>query len=480
MDRVLTINKNLKLFLITSFLALVGGYLYVIALGTGFRAFILIHGGILFFAGVAIFLRNIKPFLIFSTLFAIALGYGRHFVYQKLPFESVLYSAGIRLDGSELILIICYLHWFISSIGSQDVKKSLTIGGKIGAVFLAWITYVFLSSFLTATREDYSLYEVLVYVKGFFLYFYLVNNIKDKNYLKLMVFALFAACVIQSLYMIFQYITKTSYTINGDWIPYVGAEGFRSRGFFGSPDAHATFLATLFPMMFLALFFMQDLFKKAAIFSAMVIVLAAIICSKVRIAFASIGIGVSVAVLISYARGWLSQNQIAGSIVGGVLGVLIIIPFVYARFAYGIYGEDRWPLVVTAYNMFEANILFGVGANNYNFVVQKYIPPSMTTAWLFTVHDEYLLRIAETGFLGFCFYYYLIWTVTREFYRGMATKSSLLFMVSCGLFSALVGSFFHRFVSMYHYQQVYLLHCAVYAMAVIVNELRKAEPSGPT
>ncbi|MGA8831822.1 MAG: hypothetical protein WB554_09470, partial [Desulfomonilaceae bacterium] len=159
MDRILTINKNLKLFLITAFLALAGGYLYVMALGTGFRAFIIIHGGILFFAGVAIFLRNIKPFLIFTTLFAIALGYGRHFVYQKLPFESVLYSAGIRLDGSELILIICYIHWAVSSAGSSEIARPLTIGGKVGAVFLTWIIYVFFSSFLTATQEDYSLYE---------------------------------------------------------------------------------------------------------------------------------------------------------------------------------------------------------------------------------------------------------------------------------------------------------------------------------
>ena len=475
MDSILPLNKNLKTFLITSFLALTGGYFYVAALGTGFRAFIIIHGGILFFAGVAIFLRNIKPFLIFTTLFAIALGYGRHFVYQKLPFESVLYSAGIRLDGSELILIVCYLHWVISSIGSTEVKKPLTIGGKIGVVFLSWITYVFLSSFLTATNEDYSLYEVLVYAKGFLLYFYLVNNIRDKYYLKLVVFALFAACVAQSLYMIFQYITKTAYTINGDWIPYIGAEGFRSRGFYGSPDAHATFLATIFPMFFLALFFTGDLFRKALIFTAMTIIMAAIICSKVRIAFASIGIGLATAVLISYTMGWLSKNQIAGIIIGGALSVLVIIPFVYARFAYGIYGEDRWPLVVTAYNMFESNLLFGVGANNYNFVVQKYIPPSMTTAWLFTVHDEYLLRIAETGFLGFCFYYYLIWTVTKQFYHALAAKDVLVYVVACGLFSAFVGSFFHRLVSMYHYQQVYLLHCTIYALAFVVNSMKKEE-----
>ncbi|MFA6223173.1 MAG: O-antigen ligase family protein [Desulfomonilaceae bacterium] len=478
MDQTLAINKNFKLFLIISFSALAGGYFYVMALGTGFRAFIIIHGGILFFAGIALFLRNIKEFLIFSTLFAIALGYGRHFVYERLPFESVLYSAGIRLDGSELILILCYIHWAITSSGSHDLTRRLTIGGKVGAVFLAWMTYVFLSSFLTATREDYSLYEALVYFKGFLLFFYLVNNIRDNYYLKLVVYALFAACVAQSLYMILQYITKTAYTINGDWIPFIGPEGFRSRGFYGSPDAHATFLVTIFPMFVLALFLLRDLFRKTIILTAIVIILAAIICSKVRIAFASIGIGVATAVLISYTRGWLSKNQIAGTIIGGALGVLIIIPFVYARFAYGIYGEDRWPLIVTAYNMFKSHLLFGVGANNYNFVVMKYIPPSMTTAWVFTVHDEYLLRIAETGFVGFCFYYYLIWTVTKEFYRGMATRNNLLFLVSCGLFSALIASLFHRLVSMYHYQQVYLLHCTIYALAFIVNSIRKEEASG--
>ena len=477
MDSILPLNKNLKTFLITSFLALTGGYFYVAALGTGFRAFIIIHGGILFFAGVAIFLRNIKEFLIFSTVFAIGLGYGRHFIFERPAFESVLYSIGIRLDGSELILIICYIHWIISSIGSQGPKKQFTIGGKVGVIFLSWVTYVFLSSFLTATREDFSLYEVFVYVKGFLLYLYLVNNIRNKYYLRVVIYAIFATCVVQSLYMILQYVTKTAYTINGDWISYIGPEGFRSRGFFGSPDAHATFLATIFPMFFLALFFTGDLFKKALIFSAMVTIMAAIVCSKVRIAFASIGIGLATAVLVSYYRGWLSKNQIAGTIIAGALGVLVLIPFVYARFAYGIYGEDRWPLVVTAYNMFKGNILFGVGANNYNFVVQNYIPPSMSTAWLFTVHDEYLLRIAETGLLGFCFYYYLIWTVTKEFYHALSTKDMLVYVVACGLFSAFVGSFFHRLVSMYHYQQVYLLHCTIYALAFVVNSLKEDIPA---
>ncbi len=477
MDRVLGINKNLKLFLITSFLALVGGYFYVAALGTGYRAYILIHAGILFFAGAALFLKNIKPFLIFSTLFAIGLGYGRHFVYQKAPFESVLFSAGLRLDGSELILIICYLQWIISSIGSHGLKKSFTIGGKIGFVFLAWIIYVFLSSFLVATKEDYSLYEVLVYVKGFLLYFYLVNNIRDKYYLKIVIIALLASGVTQSLYLIIQYITKTAYTINGDWISYVEPEVFRSRGFYGSPDTHATFLVNIFPMLFLAMFLTRDILKKALILTAMVTIMVGIVTTQVRIAFAAIGISLITAVLISYTRDWFSQNQIAVAVVGSIVALLIMIPFVYTRFAYAAYGQERWPLIVTAYNMFKANLLFGVGADNYNFVVQKYIPYGMLHKWIFTVHNEYALRLAETGLIGFCFYYYLIWTVIKQFYRGMATKDTLIYVVACGLFSALIGSSVHRLVSMYHYQQIYLLNCTVYALAYVLNTMNRQENS---
>ena len=115
--------RNIKLFLLISGLALVGGYLYVAFLATGYRAYIYIHAGILFFAGMAIFLRNIKPFLIFSMLFALAFGFGRHIVYQKLEFESTLFSSGIRIDAVDVVLLMCYIHWGLTLAG-EDRKSS--------------------------------------------------------------------------------------------------------------------------------------------------------------------------------------------------------------------------------------------------------------------------------------------------------------------------------------------------------------------
>ncbi len=475
MEQVAKLPKNLKMFIAISLFALIGGYYYVVALSTDYRWFIYIHAGILFFAGMAVFLKDIKAFLIFVMLFSLALGFGRHIIHYRPPFESVLFSTGIRIDAVEAVLVLCYAHWAVNLAGKTDQIRPITMGGRVGTLFLAWIAYVFVSNLLEASHLDYSVYEVIVYVKGFLLYFYLVNNIKDENELKIVTYGIFAACVVQSLYMILQYATKTSYTISGDWISYIGPEGFRSRGFYGSPDAHATFLAIVFPVFVLAWFVVQDIFKKAAVLSSIIIILTAIIFSKVRIAFASMGLGSIVAIWMAYRKGWLSQGQVISTMIAGIFMTIAVIPLVYERFAYGIYGEDRIPLLVTAFNMFKSNALFGVGANNYNFVVLQYIPPNFLSEWLFTVHSEYLLRLAETGILGFLLYYGFVLLVMYRLFQGSMSDRPLIFMISCGFFAAFIGSFVHRIVSMYHYQQVFALQSVVFALSVIVNTLDKRE-----
>ena len=96
---------------------------------------------------------------------------------------------------------------------------------------------------------------------------------------------------------------------------------------------------------------------------------------------------------MSYRKRWMSEGQILLTLAAGMLTVFASLPIAYQRFEYGTYGEDRWPLFITAYDMFKSNILFGVGANNYNFVVMKYIPAEIIGKWVYTVHNEYLLEI---------------------------------------------------------------------------------------
>jgi hypothetical protein len=475
MERTGLFPRNAKLFVLISIFALVGGYLYVMALTTGYRAFIYIHAGILFFTGAAIFLKRMKSFLIFSMLIGLAFGFGRHFFYEQFPFESTLFSAGLRLDAVEVVLIFCYVHWALNITQPGQRIHKITLGGKIGLIFLLWIGYVCFSSFLSATNLPYALYEVSVYVKGFLLYFYLINNINEHDELKIVVYALIASCVIQSLYLLFQYITKTSYTIQGDWIAFVGPEGFRSRGFYGSPDAHAVFLATIFPICLLAIYFVRDRAKRFLLVSCIALIFLGILLTKVRIAAAVLGISVIITLLMSYRRGWLTQGQILLTLAVAVVTVFVAVPVVYERFRYAAYGEERWPLIVTAYEMFKSNILLGVGANNYNFVVLKYIPPDLFGKWVYTVHNEYFLRLSETGVFGFLSYYYLLIMVTASFYKATFSKNRLVYIVACGLFASMIASFVHRLVSMYHYQQIFALQCTIYALSVILLTQSKNE-----
>jgi hypothetical protein len=471
------IPRNIKLFLLISGLSLIGGYFYVSFLATGYRAFIYVHGGILFFAGMAIFLRNIKPFLIFTTLFALAFGFGRHVVYQKLEFESTLFSSGIRIDAVDVVLLMCYIHWILTLEKWKTKIPRMTLGGKTGGLFIIWIVYVFLASLMAGTNVPYSIYEIIVYLKGFLLYFYLINNINDENDLRIVIYALFSACLIQSLYLIFQYITKTNYTIQGDWISYVGPEGFRSRGFYGSPDAHAVFLTTMFPVFLLAMYLVRGSLKRFLVIVGVAVVILGILFTQVRIAVAALAVSVLIALFMSYRERWVSQGQIMLTL-GAILStVAASTPVFYARFRYAAYGEERWPLIETAYNMFKSHILFGIGANDYNFVVLKYVPAGLIGTWVYTVHNEYLLRLSETGIFGFLLYYAFIILVTINFYKSTVTRNPLVYMVSCGLFAALMASFVHRLVSMYHYQQIFMFQCAIYALSVICRSMTGSAPS---
>jgi hypothetical protein len=306
-------------------------------------------------------------------------------------------------------------------------------------------------------------------VKGFFLYFYLLNNINNEQELKVAIYAVCAGCLILALYMLAQFATQTNYTIQGVLLEGMGPEGFRSHGFSGSPDNSAAFLVNVFPVFLVGLFLVVDFRRKALIVTSMVMIVLALIASKVRIAQLSLLVSVLILMFVMYRRRWLSKGQALAGLMGVFFTILLIIPLVYERFAYGPTGEDRWALMVTAYSMFKGNILLGVGSNNYNFVVLDYVPPELLKAWVYTVHSEYLLRLSETGILGFLLYYAFTTVVIMTFYRGTFSKNRLIFLVSCGFFSAMLGSFIHRLASMYHYQQFFMFESTIFAFCALVG-----------
>jgi len=454
------------------------GFFYVMALGGGWRVFIYVNGGILFLAALGFFMKDAKSFLLFMVVFGITFGLGRHVVYERMPFESVLFSSGIRIDSVDVVLVVLIGYWGQAVARRQSKGPGFTMGNPIGALFLSWIVVSVLLSMMVARDPMFSLFEAFVMVKGFLLYLTLVNTMRDEKDLRIVVLALMAMGIVQAVYLVFQYVTRTTYTIYGGLVAAPGAEaGFRSPGFYGGPDTHAVFLVTIFPIFLAGYLVYTEPAKRFAALMAMVLIALGVMTTKVRIAGASLLLGSIVVVVMTQRRGWISFKKAAYLFIVGTFLLVLMVPLVYQQFTTRLYGQDRIPLMLTALNIIKTHLITGVGLGNYNFDIDQYIPVEERGKWLYTVHNQYLLILAEQGIIVAAIYYSMLFAAMRRYWVAAKSNNYLIYTVSAALFGVLIGSLPHRIVSMYHYQQYFYLYCVMlalaYALPVLSNQLSK-------
>ncbi len=460
--------RNIFLFMAAFVAIAVFAYFYVASFALGYRAVFVMHGGAVLFLGCAIFLRNLSRFLLFAAVFCIPLQFGYHIIHQPvLEIESQPFVAGIRIDCVDVILVLLYAHWAVL-ISRDKGRRRVRFGHPIGTVLLIWIAYCFVSSFWTSVQLRYSIFEVIELLKGYLFYVYLVNNVSSKEDFLAVVYGLFASTVAHALYIVVQYITKMNYTVHAELVEYVGPEGFRSAGFFGSPDAASAFISIIFPVAVAYFVCFRGELRRLGTLVLIGLFGIAIMCTKVRATGFAVLIS-SVSILwICYLRGWMSSRRMTKLVLVGGLLLLLVIPFSVERFRTGTYGEDRIPLLLTAVNMFKEHAALGVGTNNYAFRVAPYIPLKMKYSWTYIVHNEYLLRLAETGVIGFLIYYFLILLVFIRLVQSTGSPDPWVFVVSAGLLAAMIGSLLHRMVSIYHYVSFFTEWCVIMAMAEVM------------
>ncbi|MFH1114683.1 MAG: O-antigen ligase family protein [Pseudomonadota bacterium] len=465
-------QKGLRLIVPAAILVFAASYLYVEAFNLGYRAVLLFFGGILFFLGCALFAGELRQFLVFAALFGIPLQFGYHVIHIELVDTEVQpFASGITVDSVDVILLMLYAHWALL-VSRTKRLSGITLGNPVGVLLLAWIAFCMFSGLWLSKALEYSIFEVVVLLKGFVLYFYLVNNTKTKEDLEVIVAGLFAGAVAQAVYIIGQYVTGLNYTIHGILQTYVGPEGYRSVGFFGSPDSASAMMSLVLPILLCLLLVNRSRPLRLFAVISIVLIIIAMMCTKVRATASAVVLSTMLVVVVSYTRRWIALRTMIVFAVVGIIVLTILVPLSYERFAKGTWGEDRLPLAFTAVNMFWDHWITGVGINNYHVAFQSYLPPEHRYSWAYVVHVEYLYRLAETGILGFLLYYGMILAMMVKLWRGLKASDPLVFITALGIFAGMVGSFVHRFFSAYHYVNLYIFFCALLAVANIVEEYR--------
>jgi O-antigen ligase len=446
-------------------------YVYVLAFGVGFRAVFVLNAGAALFLAMTLFLNRLHHFLLVLVVVCIPLQFGYHIVHEPLEdVESQPFMTGIIIDSVDVVLLALYARWTLLRAAHRDTRP-LTMGKPVGTLLITWILYGLVSSYATAVNWRYSFYECFALFKGFLLYLYLVNNLRTKQDVNVIVYALFGATVVHALYIIGQFVTGLNYTLHGELQSYVGPEGFRSIGFFGSPDAASALMSIIIPVALAWLIVTPRGALRRLILASVFIVIIAILCTKVRAAGFAVVISSSLVFIIAFAKGRISSRQFSAALLTATLCLILVSPMVVHRFLVGTRGEDRLPLAVTAIKMFSDHRLFGIGPNNYTFRIDEYLPTRLRYSWKYVVHNDYLLRLAESGVVGFVIYYALLLAVMRRLWRLRGSRDPLAFGLSVGLFSAMAGSLPHRIFSSYHYINLFNELCVVYALTTVLDRM---------
>jgi hypothetical protein len=475
MQQSLSLSKKYSTFLAAIVLAILG-YLYVVSFSLGIRAILVVHGSALLFFLFALFARDLTHLLTFLMIFLIPMSIDYYVV--RYPLAMYLYPPfieGILVDIVDLFLMVLMMLWLARA--SLDRSRGYPIFGyPIGTLLFILIVYSLIAGKMKAVNFTYVYLECIAMAQGLVLYFYLINNTKTLKDMRVVVYALIAGGVANSIWMALQFVTKLNYTVKGKLIPMRPDDvGFRSMGFAGGDVIAEQMLAFLLPLVTAYFLRTSSVAKRLGLLMIAALAFAAIIFGQNRSAGSSAILGVLVVLIMAVFRKMAARLDLLKIVALGAILLILLTPFIYQRFQKhgGSFEEVRKPLMLTALKMWEDNWLLGVGASNYLFNIDKYVPVNLRYSWLAPVHNEYLLFLAERGIIGTILQYTIILLALMKLLRSSRSQDKTISVIAVGLFGGLVGSMAFRFFHWYHQLPSYTFYLVVLALTTILDNMQK-------
>ncbi len=169
----------------------------------------------------------------------------------------------------------------------------------------------------------------------------------------------------------------------------------------------------------------------------------ALVLTFTRAAWAGFALGFGWLIVLSWRRRLIRPRRLGFLLV--VLGVVavIMLPQIFGRLAADHESDytERWRLIEMAWHVIRDHPILGVGAGAYNYVFRDYLPPALREkgVWVYIVHNVYLLRWAETGFLGLLSFVLFYVAGFRQALAGTRLRDENLAALSLGCGAGIVS-----------------------------------------
>ncbi len=325
-------------------------------------------------------------------------------VYLRLSYGRAGSTEGIALAFVTMAGMALLLYRFFARGPTNPLN--LRLDGIARKPLLAVLATTALS--IVTTDERFIALSQLVFELQLFLVYWITYNlVQQEADLRRVVGVLMLILLIQSLVLFVENALGVNFSVVGE----VARRGEvpRPGGTVSTnPAGFASFITP--PLMLAITYFLArgSQWRPRGALIVALLGLAAIGLTFTRASWAGTVLGMVAVVFFLRRRSLVRWDRVFVILAMTALAAIALLPTMTERLSndYGSHvnaqsaaWEERWGLMRIAFNVIAHHPVTGIGAGAYMYTYKEYIPSGMHQ-WTSAVHNEFLLRTAETGLLG--------------------------------------------------------------------------------
>lgn len=400
------------------------------------------------FPFLAMMVGNLRKLLLAVIIIDIPFGLDTHLNYRE-EVASLGSLGGLCISATTIALAALYVLWTARLLaGAEPRSRSILKASLPASLYVALVA----ASMAVAGDATLAFYEFFTLSQALLLFIYVVGTVRTRGDVLFIVGMLMVALVLEGVVVLVLQAVGQSASIagiSGSVFSTGGGVG-RGAGTTGSPNVTASYLAMLLaPSLAVLLAKLGGVHRWLAL-SALGTGALALLLTFSRGGWLAFGISMAVLCLLAWHRGWLSTWV---PLAVGALMLISAFAFqdtVLARLFDEGAAMSRLPLIEISLRMVGSQPLLGIGANNYGTAISEFAGPEFGGEWLYTVHNKYLLVMAETGVAGLLAFLLFLAATLRGGWRLWKSEDRVISLLALGFTAALLGQMAHMAVDIFN------------------------------
>ena len=388
----------------------------------------------------------------------------------RADLEAVGSLPGLNVSLTSIGLAGLWLLWLLAYLARDPDVPRLRVSWPAAA----YVAVVALSLGVAVDAES-TMFEVALAVQTLLLLVYLLSWVRTAADVRFVAAALLVTALVEIAAMAALHEGLRLPGIPaGD--PHPGQTLDRLGGTFGSPNEAASFLVIVVPLaLVLAL---APVGRSLRVLAALTFAagLVALVLTFSRGGWLGLTVALATLAVLALRRRVVPLRRTVLALAVAAVALAPFLPTILTRLTQDDTNAAgaRVPLIDLAWRIFSDHPVLGVGANGFGAAIPSYATPDLDFTWLYTVHDRYLLVLAETGLVGLLAF---LWFLCATLRRGLAATRAVepvVAAVAIGLFAGLVGFLAHALVDVFNSRPQVQLLFLVAAMLMACARLERS------